>query len=106
MLFNALPYKCVPKYQQGGHALSSDGVDWSSKPRVGAYDTTVQFTDGTSMKCERRERPQMVLDNNGRLVAFSTALTGCPKGLMSGIGDESSIETNARFYKGGDDSLH
>ena len=55
MLFNALPYKCVPKYQQGGHALSSDGVDWSSKPRVGAYDTTVQFTDGTSMKCERRE---------------------------------------------------
>ena len=83
----------------------SDGVDWSSKPRVGAYDTTVQFTDGTSMKCERRERPQMVLDNNGRLVAFSTALTGCPKGLMSGIGDESSIETNARFYKGGDDSF-
>lgn len=51
MLFNALPYKCVPKFQQGGHAWSLDGINWST-PRIGAFDTTIHFTDGTSMECE------------------------------------------------------
>ena len=48
MLINALPGSCIPKFQQGGHAWSKDGVTWS-EPRVGAYNTTVQFTNGSSM---------------------------------------------------------
>ena len=97
MMFNALPYKCVPKFQQGGHAWSSDGIYWS-KPRIGAFDTTIQFADGSSMKCERRERPQMVVGNDGKPIAMVSALTGCPKAL-----GEESANGNARFYRGADD---
>jgi len=42
MLINALPGGCKPKVQQGGHAWSKDGINWS-EPRVGAYNTTVQY---------------------------------------------------------------
>jgi hypothetical protein len=103
MLFNALPYKCVPKFHQGGHAWSRDGLDWSDNPRVGAFDTTINFTDGTSIKCERRERPQMIIGENKRPVALVTGLTGCPKGLMS-KGDNLN-SGDAKFYEGGDDSF-
>ena len=99
MLFNALPYKCVPKLQQGGHAWSKDGIEWST-PRVGAFDTTIQFTDGSSMKCERRERPQMVLGEDKLPLAMISAVTGCPRSLGE---EESDRESNP--YRGGDDSF-
>jgi len=99
MMFNALPYKCVPKFDQGGHAWSKDGIEWST-PRTGAFDTTIQFTDGTSMKCERRERPQMVLDKDRMPLALISAVTGCPRALGEG---ESVWKSNP--YKGGDDSF-
>lgn len=98
MLFNALPYKCIPKYQQGGHSWSADGKVWST-PRVGAYNTTIQFTDGTSMICKRRERPQMILGPDGKPVALVSGVTGCPVAL----GDDSLNEGDGRFYKGGSD---
>lgn len=104
ILFNALPYKCVPKFQQGGHAWSKDGIEWST-PRVGAFDTTVQFTDGSNMKCERRERPQMVLGKDGMPLALISAVTGCPRALG---GRESSWKNNPytyKGYKGGDDAF-
>ncbi len=101
MLFNALPYKCVPKHQQGGHAWSKDGVNWST-PRVGAFDTTIKFTDGTRVKCERRERPQMVLGKDAKPLAMVSAVTGCPKAL----GDVKGYEDGgAQHYRGGDDSF-
>mmetsp|Transcript_5596 Transcript_5596/g.12126 ORF Transcript_5596/g.12126 Transcript_5596/m.12126 type:complete len:637 (+) Transcript_5596:94-2004(+) len=100
MLFNALPYKCVPKFEQGGHAWSADGFNWSD-PRIGAFDTTVKFTDGTDMKCERRERPQMVTGKDGRPVALVSAVTGCPKGL----GDPSGSVGDGKLYRGADDSF-
>ncbi|KAL9179538.1 hypothetical protein ACHAXT_008828 [Thalassiosira profunda] len=99
MLFNALPYKCVPKLQQGGHAWSSDGINWSA-PRIGAFDTTIRFTDGSSMTCERRERPQMVTGKDGRPVALVSGVTGCPKALGGAIS-----KRNEQFYRGGDDSF-
>lgn len=77
MLVNALPHKCTPKYQQGGHAWSRDGVTWS-EPRVGAFNTTILFTDGTSMRCKRRERPQMVMDQDGTPLVMFSGVTGCP----------------------------
>ena len=61
MLVSALPGGCQPKVFQGGQAWSLDGVTWP-EPRLGAYNGTVQFTDGSNMTCGRRERPQMVLD--------------------------------------------
>ena len=106
MLFNALPYKCVPKFQQGGHAWSKDGIHWSTSPRVGAFDTTIQFTDGTSIKCERRERPQMIVGVDSKPVALITGLTGCPKGLLNRTDAHvGNNDGNAKFYRGGDDSF-
>ena len=46
--------------------------------QVGAYNTTIQFTDGTSMTCVRRERPQMVLDAKGMPLVMFSGVTGCP----------------------------
>lgn len=77
MFVNVWPGKCKPKQHQGGHAWSRDGVTWS-EPRVGAFNTTVLFTDGTSMTCTRRERPQMVLDADGIPLVFFSGTTGCP----------------------------
>ena len=73
----------------GGHAWSRDGVEWS-EPRVGAYNTTVVFTDGTSMTCQRRERPQMVQDEHGVPLVMFSGVVGCPK-------------INDTAYKGGGD---
>jgi len=89
MLVNALPGGCSPKLQQGGHAWSRDGVNWS-EPRVGAYNTTVKFSDGTEMTCGRRERPQMVQAADGTPIAMFAGVTGCPP--IDGTG-----------YKGGKD---
>eukprot|EP01043_Picozoa_sp_COSAG02_P072942 COSAG02_NODE_13966_length_1326_cov_1.089650_2_plen_101_part_00 len=90
MLVNALPGRCVPKVQQGGHAWSSDGITWS-EPRVGAYNTTIELVDGTSMTCSRRERPQIVQDEHGMPLVMFSGVVGCPK-----------IKTEPAF-KGGND---
>lgn len=95
MLFNAHPFKCQPKLNQGAHAWSLDGIHWSN-PRVGAFDTTIHFTDGSNMKCERRERPQMVLDDDGKPLALISAVTGCPQALGDKNGD-------GKNYRGADD---
>lgn len=93
MLVNALPGGCQPKALQGGHAWSKDGIAWS-EPRVGAYNGTVQFTDGGNMTCGRRERPQMILDpKTGVPLAMTAGATGCPA-FTTGDGVQ---------YKGGGD---
>ena len=52
---------------------------------MGAYNTTVLFTDGTNMTCSRRERPQMLLDpKSGAPLAMSSGVTGCPAFDTSG----------------------
>ena len=88
MLFNALPGGCNPKVQQGGHAWSTDGITWS-EARSGAYNTTIQFTDGTAMVCGRRERPQMIQDpKTGVPLVMTAGVTGCPAfGVYKGGGD-------------------
>lgn len=89
---NAMPFLCVPKVRQGGHSWSSDGINWS-EPRVGAFEANVELADGKTLACERRERPQMLLDpSSGIPLALVSAVTGCPKGAFPG-------------YKGGDDSF-
>ena len=89
---NAMPFLCVPKVRQGGHSWSIDGINWS-EPRVGAFEANVELADGKTLACERRERPQMLLDpSSGMPLALVSAVTGCPKGAFPG-------------YKGGDDSF-
>ena len=88
-----MPFLCVPKVRQGGHSWSSDGINWS-EPRVGAFEANIELADGKTLACERRERPQMLLDPQrpGVPLALVSAVTGCPKGAFPG-------------YKGGDDSF-
>ena len=91
MLLNALPWSCIPKDMQGGHAWSLDGVGWS-EPRVGAYNTTVKFTDGSEMRCERRERPQMIMNTTQQQpLALVSGMVNCPP--------------FGPIYKGGTDSF-
>ena len=52
---------------------SRDGVTWSN-PRIGAYNGTISFLNGTSMNC-RRERPQILLDPE----------SGEPIGISNGV---------------------
>ena len=60
----------------GVHFLSEDGVhDWHPADPVVFYDHTLRFTDGTALHCERRERPQLLFDDNGRIThLFTSAL--------------------------------
>ena len=82
MLTNALPGGCNPKAAAGGHAWSRDGLIWS-EPTVGAFNTTIHFTDGTSELCGRRERPQMMLDGQGLPIVLFTGVTGCQNGTYT-----------------------
>ena len=52
-------------------AQCQDGLTWS-EPRVGAFNETATFLNGSEMWC-RRERPQMILDGS------------LPIGMASGI---------------------
>ena len=92
MIMNALPFQCVPKDHQGGHAWSRDAITWS-EPRVGAFNTSISFSDGTVAVCERRERPKIIKDPiSGDPIALVTGVLGCPPGIFKG-------------YRGGDDSF-
>ena len=48
----------------GGHAFSQDGLAWTYSPHV-AFNTTVQWEDGSVEVLNRRERPQFVFDTDG-----------------------------------------
>lgn len=106
MLSNTLPYLCVPKYNQGGHSWSRDGVHWS-EPRVGAFNTTIfYYNDKKEIKrftCERRERPQMIMrPKTGQPYALVTALVNCPN---KDSNRDFFGRGKAIHYKGGDDSF-
>lgn len=45
----------------GRHAYSADGINWTLS-ETPAYNTTIQFDDGTSWTFQRRERPQLHFD--------------------------------------------
>ena len=57
----------------GRHAWSADGVTWSYSPHA-AFGSTVHYTDGSSASFARRERPHLILDDQGN-----------PTHLVSGI---------------------
>ena len=74
-----------------------DGVTWS-EPRVGAFNSTIKLLEGSTVTCERRERPQVIMTDNAessspRPLALVTAVTGCPVGAFRD------------YYRGDDDSF-
>ena len=48
----------------GRHAWSADGVTWAYSPYA-AFGSEVQFTDGTTGSFARRERPHLIVDDEG-----------------------------------------
>ena len=67
------PSKSAEGSWSGGHAFSRDGLVWSSITR--AYNTTVHFADGTPpISFVSRERPKLLLDQQGRPTHLSNAV--------------------------------
>lgn len=46
-----------------GHLFSRDGINWGIGVVAAPYNTTLSFTDGTSMETGKRARPQLVVKN-------------------------------------------
>ena len=58
----------------GGHAYSRDGVSWNFSS-TSPFSNIVNFTDGSSVALQRRERPHLIFD---RQTGYITHLsTGC-----------------------------
>jgi hypothetical protein len=71
----------------GGHFFSADhGASWTFQWDRAIYNGTIFYTDGAARRY-KRERPKLVQDAAGRLVALAT-----------GIG----VEIAAAFYAGDD----
>lgn len=58
----------------GVHLYSINGIkDWKAYNPVVAYNHNIEFTDNTILKCTRRERPQLFIEN-GRIKYLITAV--------------------------------
>ncbi len=58
----------------GVHLFSVDGVkDWKTYDPAVVYNHDIQFTDNTVLKCIRRERPQLFIEN-GKITWLITAV--------------------------------
>ena len=57
----------------GSHAFSRDSENWT-RSSVQPYTSNVSFADGTWHNMPRRERPQLLLDANGRPLYFSSGV--------------------------------
>ena len=57
-----------------GHAWSEDGLTWSEQ-YLGSVTTTVHFDDGSRTVFSYRERPDVLLDAEGRPIALATGMT-------------------------------
>lgn len=56
----------------GGHSYSADGIHWSPISR--AYNTTVHLQDGGAVSFVSRERPKLVMGDDGRPAFLSNAV--------------------------------
>ena len=65
----------------GGHAFSRDGVHWTLSNSV-AFTTTVTTADGAEHAFQRRERPHLLFDDDGRPVYLYTSLTNWTVGAL------------------------
>ena len=61
----------------GGHAFSRDAVTWHYSPTV-PFGASVRYADGGSVALQRRERPHLVFDQRGFIVALSSGVQPPP----------------------------
>lgn len=62
-------------HERYGAILESfDGVEWKVKKHCLAYDHTLIYSDLSIIKAERRERPQLLFDKNGRPTHLYTGI--------------------------------
>ena len=54
----------------GAHLRSKDCIHWELTDPPYAYDHTLRYQDGTQIQAIRRERPQLLFDQNGKAVAL------------------------------------
>ena len=54
----------------GAHLRSKDCIHWELTDPPYAYDHTLRYQDGTQIQAIRRERPQLLFDENGKAVAL------------------------------------
>ena len=65
----------------GGHAFSRDGFHWTLSNSV-ALTTTVTTADGAEHAFQRRERPHLLFDDDGRPAYLYTSLTNWTVGAL------------------------
>ncbi|MDR0901141.1 MAG: glycoside hydrolase family protein [Opitutaceae bacterium] len=66
--------KITGRKDWGAHFVSENGVDgWRLFTPAAAYTREIKFTDGTSLECVRRERPQLLIQN-GRATHLVTSV--------------------------------
>lgn len=58
----------------GFHVVSTDLINWEKAENVLAYDHTLKFADGTEIKAQRRERPQLLFDETGKPTHLFTSV--------------------------------
>ncbi len=58
----------------GAHLFSADGINnWKKYEDLVFYDHDIRYTDGSVLHCNRRERPQLFIEN-GNIVGLLTAV--------------------------------
>lgn len=67
----------------GVRFVSENGLDWDVHNPPLAYGYDVEYTDGTKIQLQRRERPQIFADN-GKIYLFTTAKANGPDKLTGG----------------------
>jgi hypothetical protein len=84
-VYRLLSHACLPAPASkggtvGGHMWSKDGLTWSqawTDNNTWAYSTTVALQNGSTQTFARRERPQVLLDENGDLQCLYNAAQPC-----------------------------
>ena len=59
----------------GVYFISDDGINWRTSDKPLIYDFNVEYTDGTSITLQRRERPQ-IINVDGRVYLFNGVKAG------------------------------
>ncbi|NLC43837.1 MAG: hypothetical protein GX783_06090 [Clostridiales bacterium] len=60
----------------GAHLISMDGVHWETNTPVLAYDHELIWEDGTVIQADRRERPQLLIDDTNVSCLFTAVKVG------------------------------
>jgi hypothetical protein len=59
----------------GVHFTSEDGIhDWHPTHPIVFYTHSITWPDNTGIHCQRRERPQLLIDENGNITHFFTSI--------------------------------